>query len=163
MISSSIYGFHSMGLVSRAQGKGYNGGKTAAYGDGLFGDDKEKEAGAVKERGKQSLLDDAGEAGKRKGETPKTETESRIVVKPDGTKILVITVRCGQSVKVKSLKLCDGADMENKGANESTLMEQQVEEQVVKEKMTGNVQEENAGSSPVDGGINSLGLDMAMQ
>ena len=42
-----------MGLVSRAQGKGYNGGKTAAYGDGLFGDDKEKEAGAVKERGEQ--------------------------------------------------------------------------------------------------------------
>ena len=48
-------------------------------------------------------------------------------------------------------------------SNESTLMEQQGEEQVVKEKMTGNVQEENAGSSPVDGGINSLGLDMAMQ
>ena len=85
------------------------------------------------------------------------------MVKPDGTKILVITVRCGQSVKVKSLKLCDGADTENKGVNEGTLMEQQGEEQVVKEKMTGSVQEENAGSSPVDGGINSLGLDIAMQ
>lgn len=81
------------------------------YGAELFLTEEEETG---KKRGKQSVFDDAKAAGKDSGAPqPKTETESRIVVKPDGTRVLIITVRCGQSVRMKTLKLCDKADMEN--------------------------------------------------
>ncbi|MDE7210694.1 MAG: hypothetical protein K2O03_04525 [Lachnospiraceae bacterium] len=72
-----------------------------------------KEEETVGKRGKQSVLDDARAAGKEKETSPETETQSQIIVKPDGSKVLVITVRCGASVKVKSLKISDPADSPN--------------------------------------------------
>ncbi len=89
-----------------------------AYGAELFGKEGEGQEEKLGKYGKQSVLDDAQATGKGQGAMPKTETESQIIVKPDGSRVLVITVRCGQSVKVKSLKLSDPTDMENEQGKE---------------------------------------------
>ncbi len=106
-------------LYREAAGKtAYSAGKkdSKAYAAELFHTEEEENG---KKRGKQSVIDDAKAAGKHpSAPQPKTETESRIVVKPDGTRVLIITVRCGQSVRMKSLKLSDKADMENEGKQE---------------------------------------------
>lgn len=94
-----------------------------AYGAELFLEKEEEEG---KKRGKQSVLDDAKTAGKDIGASqPKTETESRIVVKPDGSKVLVITVRCGQSVRVKSLKISEPTDMGDAGKQEGVSAQEE--------------------------------------
>ena len=88
---------------------------------GLFPMIKEEETAG--KRGKQSVLDDAKASGKERETSPETKTESRIVVKPDGSKVLVITVRCGASVKVKSLKISDPADFNSEGNPERISQE----------------------------------------
>lgn len=102
---------------------------------GFFGKEGDGSEDAVIRRGKQSILDDVraariAEQMKGDGESvsygaqaekePDAETESQIVVKPDGTRMLIITERRGQSVKVKSFKLSDPTDTENEGQKEGT-------------------------------------------
>lgn len=101
-----------------------SGKDSVAYGAKLFALDEDGTEETAKKHGKQSLLDDAKAAGRNSAkEVPKTETESRIIVKPDGTKILLITTRCGQNVRVKSLKLCDPTDMENEGKKQGVTQD----------------------------------------
>ncbi len=128
--------------------------ESAPYGGNLFVLDKDGTKETAKKHGKQSLLDDAGAAGKDSaGTLPKTETESRIIVKPDGTKILLITTRCGQSVRVKSLKLSDPTDMENEGKNQRVAQEE-LEEKMEKVKN---------GSAAMVSGEEGTGEDMSAE
>ncbi len=118
--------------------------KDVPYGAKLFALDEDGMEETTKKHGKQSLLDDAKAAGKDSaGTVPKTETESRIIVKPDGTKILLITTRCGQSVRVKSLKLSDPTDKENEGKNER-ITQDDLEEKVKNGNMETMPSEEGA-------------------
>lgn len=58
----------------------------------------------------------AGE-GKAMGEgktVNKTVTETKILVKPDGTRVLVVTVRSEGMIRTRSLKLSGPTDMPNK-------------------------------------------------
>lgn len=102
----------------------------------LFALDKEEET--VGKRGKQSVLDDARAAGKEQETSPETETQSQIIVKPDGSKVLVITVRCGASVKVKSLKISDPTDFPNDG-NPQRISQEDFPEGDLQEDMSAEV------------------------
>ncbi|MDE7325649.1 MAG: hypothetical protein K2N63_05120 [Lachnospiraceae bacterium] len=127
---------------SRGQVKGLSEAEAARSRARLF--QEEEEEAAVK-HGKQNLIDDARAAGGENGKAmPKTETESRIVVKPDGTKMLVITVRCGQSVRVKSLKISDPDDPVNKQTKQEGERDcPETKPQVVEVKNTELSQPEN--------------------
>lgn len=137
----------------------HTAGKKVEKDQAVFGAEffLEKEEEIGKKRGKQSVLDDAKAAGKEPGaQKPKTETESRIVVKPDGTRVLVITVRCGQSVRVKSLKLSDPTDMENEGKQKSVSGQpEEAKEKAGQEAVVDESSVENLGNT-VNGAVFAL-------